>query len=150
MDEAVARRYFSQMASAMDHCHARNVFHRDLKPENILLDGEDNVKIADFGLASMLSKNVEGDSSFLNHTKCGSLMYAAAAFLRNLLTTPEAHATNARAGMQRLSCCSVQSAQATTLRLQARPARSLRLCISAPKSRPSRGLWPQLLCPRSA
>lgn len=77
MEETVAKRYFSQMASAMDHCHARNVFHRDLKPENILLDGEDNVKLADFGLASLLSKNVEGDSSFLNHTKCGSMMCAA-------------------------------------------------------------------------
>ena len=76
----MARRYFGQMVSAMDHCHARSVFHRDLKPENILLGGTslDEIKIADFGLAALLSQVDHGDGGhFLNHTKCGSIMYAA-------------------------------------------------------------------------
>ena len=80
MEEEVARRYFGQMVSAMDHCHARSVFHRDLKPENILLGGTslDEIKIADFGLAALLSQVDHGDGGhFLNHTKCGSIMYAA-------------------------------------------------------------------------
>ena len=80
MAEEMARQYFGQMASAMEHCHARSVFHRDLKPENILLGGEslDEIKIADFGLAAMLNSACKGDSGdFLNHTKCGSIMYAA-------------------------------------------------------------------------
>ena len=76
LDEDTARSYLVQMARAVSHCHALNVFHRDLKPENILLDEHDQVKIADFGLAA-LAQSVREDASFLQHTKCGSLMYAA-------------------------------------------------------------------------
>jgi serine/threonine protein kinase len=76
LDERTAREYLVQMASAVAHCHAQNVFHRDLKPENILLDGHNCVKVADFGLAA-LAHRVHEDASFLQHTKCGSLMYAA-------------------------------------------------------------------------
>ena len=76
LDEETARRYLIQMAQAIGHCHKLHVYHRDLKPENILLDDNDEVKIADFGLAAMVQK-VREDASFLRHTKCGSLMYAA-------------------------------------------------------------------------
>ena len=31
--------------------HKHGYFHRDMKPENLLVNGPDNVKIADFGLA---------------------------------------------------------------------------------------------------
>ena len=76
LDEPTAQCYLVQMARAVAHCHAHNVYHRDLKPENILLDEYDQVKIADFGLAA-LAHQVREDASFLQHTKCGSLMYAA-------------------------------------------------------------------------
>lgn len=76
LEETSCRRALFQMASALAHCHERNIFHRDLKPENILLDHFDNVKVADFGLAAMM-KEVRGGTGFLRHTKCGSLMYAA-------------------------------------------------------------------------
>ena len=76
LDEQTARAYLVQMADAIAHCHAKSVYHRDLKPENILLDEHNVVKIADFGLAA-LAHQVREDASFLQHTKCGSLMYAA-------------------------------------------------------------------------
>jgi serine/threonine-protein kinase len=45
-----------QMTSALVHIHAKNVAHRDLKPANILFDGS-NIKIADFGIASLLDRS---------------------------------------------------------------------------------------------
>ena len=43
----------SQIADALDYCHANDVIHRDLKPENILLDSDGKggivAKLADFG-----------------------------------------------------------------------------------------------------
>ncbi|GFR43165.1 hypothetical protein Agub_g4214 [Astrephomene gubernaculifera] len=53
LDEATAGRVFTQMVSALDYCHRRRVIHRDLKPENILMDENNNLKIADFGLAAV-------------------------------------------------------------------------------------------------
>lgn len=39
------------MLEGILYCHSNRVIHRDLKPQNILIDGDGNVKIADFGLA---------------------------------------------------------------------------------------------------
>lgn len=75
--EDEARRYFAQVLHALAHCHENRVYHRDLKPENILLDANDNAKVADFGLAAVY-RHVAGDQGgYLQHTKVGSVMYAA-------------------------------------------------------------------------
>jgi serine/threonine-protein kinase len=46
---------FSQILSALDEAHSREVVHRDLKPDNIMVmamrSGEDFCKIVDFGIA---------------------------------------------------------------------------------------------------
>lgn len=48
-----AQRYFNQILAGVEYLHARGVAHRDLKPENILLDERDNIKISDFGMATV-------------------------------------------------------------------------------------------------
>jgi serine/threonine protein kinase len=51
MPEVQARRYFTQLISALDYLHATGfVPHRDLRPENILLDRFNNIRLIDFGL----------------------------------------------------------------------------------------------------
>ena len=71
MVEAEARRFFQQIICAVEYCHRHKIVHRDLKPENLLLDGDLNVKIADFGLSNIMT-----DGNFLK-TSCGSPNYAA-------------------------------------------------------------------------
>lgn len=44
-------RILSQMCSGVQAIHDAGIIHRDLKPENILLTKDNNVKIADFGIA---------------------------------------------------------------------------------------------------
>jgi eukaryotic-like serine/threonine-protein kinase len=37
--------------AALEYIHDNGVVHRDLKPENIMVDGEDRIKLIDFGIA---------------------------------------------------------------------------------------------------
>lgn len=48
-----AKRFFNQLMDGVNYLHSRGVAHRDLKPENLLLDEHDNLKISDFGMATM-------------------------------------------------------------------------------------------------
>ena len=47
-------RLFVKICGALHYAHQNLVVHRDLKPSNILVDGEDNPRLLDFGIAKRL------------------------------------------------------------------------------------------------
>lgn len=60
--EDVIWKIFMQIILAISECHHRpegKVLHRDLKPGNVFLDSHNNVKLGDFGLSKILSKDAE-------------------------------------------------------------------------------------------
>ncbi|KAK6454443.1 checkpoint kinase 1 [Scheffersomyces xylosifermentans] len=75
IDDELAHFYFKQLINAVDYIHQKGVAHRDIKPENILIDCEGNLKLADFGLATVYKR--KNSEKRLSHEKCGSPPYMA-------------------------------------------------------------------------
>ncbi|MGP8238604.1 MAG: serine/threonine protein kinase [Limisphaerales bacterium] len=57
-----AQRIVIEICHALQYAHEEGIVHRDFKPSNIILDKKGRVKIADFGLARLLSKNAKEPS----------------------------------------------------------------------------------------
>lgn len=74
LEEDLAHLYFTQLVSGMEYIHDRGIAHRDLKPENLLLDINGNLKIIDFGLATVFKH--KGITRILT-TPCGSPPYVS-------------------------------------------------------------------------
>lgn len=81
LEEDVAHLYFRQLIGAVDFLHSKGVAHRDIKPENIFLDADGNLKIGDFGLATLFRKPTSGTRRQCA-TVCGSPPYVAPEVLK--------------------------------------------------------------------
>ncbi|XP_030637410.1 serine/threonine-protein kinase Nek2 [Chanos chanos] len=70
LEEEFVLRVMTQLSLALKECHRRRnggstVLHRDLKPANIFLDGKQNVKLGDFGLARILNHDTSFAKTFV-------------------------------------------------------------------------------------
>jgi len=50
---------------ALDAAYRQGIIHRDIKPANIMVAANDEAKIADFGLALNMNKDLDRDSTFI-------------------------------------------------------------------------------------
>lgn len=76
LTEDIAKKYFRQLASAVNYVHSKGIAHRDLKTENVLLDVKMNIKLADFGFARFCY-DPDTKAEVLSETCCGTKEYQA-------------------------------------------------------------------------
>ncbi|XP_070205837.1 phosphorylase b kinase gamma catalytic chain, skeletal muscle/heart isoform-like isoform X2 [Littorina saxatilis] len=54
LSEKRTRFFMHQLFDVVNYLHGKRIVHRDLKPENILMDDNMNIKVSDFGFATVL------------------------------------------------------------------------------------------------
>ena len=74
MEVMLAHKYFCDLINGVEYLHSKGIVHRDLKPENLLLNDADQIKIADFGLATLFQ--YKGNERLLT-SPCGTAPYVA-------------------------------------------------------------------------
>ncbi len=62
--------FATQIAKALEHAHSRGLVHRDIKPHNVMVLKNGSVKVADFGIARIMTQ-----SNTLTKEALGSVHY---------------------------------------------------------------------------
>ena len=92
--------FITQIMKALSHAHSRGIIHRDIKPHNIMVLRDGSVKVADFGIARLVSaaqntltQEALGSVHYISpeqargsHIDCRSDIYSAGVVLYEMLT----------------------------------------------------------------
>ncbi|KAI8850336.1 kinase-like domain-containing protein [Chytridium lagenaria] len=79
LSEGQARFVFGQVANAVRYLHGKGVVHRDIKDENIIIDANLNVRLIDFGSATVEPVSAPHHT---HQTFTGTITYASPEILR--------------------------------------------------------------------
>lgn len=82
-------RLFRQILEGISHIHSNRIIHRDLKPDNIFIDGQNTVKIGDFGLSVqtyIYEKALPGDDTNAHLSRSVGTTFYVAPELRSNVT----------------------------------------------------------------
>lgn len=69
-----------QLCAALEYAHGEGVIHRDLKPANVMMDRKGRVKLADFGIAAVVTDSMSRVS--VRSSTGGTLAYMSPQQLR--------------------------------------------------------------------
>jgi len=96
---------FAQAASALQYAHSKGVVHNDIKPANILLMKEGTVKVADLGMAKVVSQGHD----IANSTQvCGTPAYISPEMVSQGLRAADHRSDIYSLGVSMFQCISGQ------------------------------------------
>lgn len=162
----------AHVCDALAYAHERGVVHRDIKPANILINMEGAVKVADFGLASMLDPSAAQEGTTMGTpdyvapevliegaTVDGRAdLYAVGVMLYNMLTGKIPHASSQppseRAGCDKRYDAIVKRAMEPDPNMRYQTSRDIRrdldqiLTVPVAKDKPAAARAPAGMMPR--
>lgn len=118
--------YGLQMCAALDYSHEKGVVHRDVKPSNFLISPTGQLKLSDFGLASVTSTRKITAAG----KTAGTFLYMAPEQIRGQEVTP-------RTDLYALGCVLFELVTGQVPFLGDTPGATLHLHCQAPPPRPT-------------